>query len=186
MKNASMFCLAIVFVISCTKEEQMNEPPIVPPHAGLDLNSDGVLDYEIQYGSFVIDGVGFSRYGHFGRLEPLDDNEILMIEDSSSVDIAVRKESGGTLRVTPESPEKWLARSIQIIDITSKTETIWPDVWEPTAPFSSSNPTYIGIKINHPNVSIGWILIETSENTGEISVIESMISSSESLVIDPS
>lgn len=186
MKYASLLCLVILFVISCTKEEQMNEPPIVPPPQGLDLNSDGVLDFEVQYGSFVIDGIGFSRYGHFGRLESLDDNEILMLEDSSAVDIAARKESGDTLRVTPISPEKWLKRDIELISITSKTETLWPDIWQTTAPFPSSNPTYIGIKINHPHVSIGWILIETSENTGEISVIESMISSSESLVIDPS
>jgi len=174
-------------IFSCMKEDKINEQmdnpseeisldsicpgptPIIPEDFEIDLNEDGIMDFEIIYSLGDFDSPTFSSF-YSGRIRPLGENQILR-KKSHPILSNVDKSD---IQSNVEEPLEWDDSSFSSYSIVSinychngKWELMW-NIWT-----MDEQPTYLlGLKILNDNLNeTGWIEIEVNNIDGTINIL---------------
>ena len=179
-KSLAIVLLAVscFYITACTddnnsppEEETIDlscqERPDEPESFELDLNDDGVSDYEISYGLSDIESATASAI-IAGRLIPLGSNELLKINSSATLflrDIAAIQNSVDT-------PLSWSDSSKFLVFIELLNEGVWTKNWRPYSQDEHLS-YFVGLKILNDNLNlIGWIELDINNSDGTIEIID--------------
>jgi hypothetical protein len=181
-------CSLLLISLSCEsdKEDGINgtpEVPETPQTVALDVNDDGVDDFELQYGMFVWDGVGVSGFGISGRIDPLNENSLLFIRDAEMYSHTLFNKRGDTINKDAAAPLEWNIMSAELVTI-SDMNNLWPLEWNIMSE-NAPDSYYVGVKVKDGSeFMIGWLKLEINKDTGEAFVTDMEVTAEDEIVID--
>jgi len=171
MKNCLLLpCLVIVLILSgCSDNNSPPEPPAAPDAISIDVDDDGLIDFNISYIlSSIFSPISSQQLA--GIIIPVGENEIL--HQTGSENLFLRDVS--LINQEVEEPLVWTNTgfSHELITIKNNIEGNWPAQW--TVNSNELHPTYfLGLKMNNnSNIKTGWIELQFDLTYGAIMIIE--------------
>ncbi len=170
-------------VLSCAEGEEMNMPmensessdincteiePIIPTPFTIDLNDDGVEDFEIKY--LFADFESSEPSGaYIGRLFSLGENQVLRkASEPTLFPLTI-----GDIKEALDTPLRWDgSMSHPLISVDYCGDDRWAETWRVWS-LDESSSYIMGLKLVKDDVDvIGWMEIELSQTDGVFSVLE--------------
>lgn len=175
MKILSVIMLVIIFLTGCKKDQQeftSEIRPDVPQNVEIDMDDDGISDFEIVYIGFEIFSTNTSEKIS-GTLVPLRDNKVLRRSDNPFLFL----EDLSSIKTVVEQPLQWVGPSSlnQIICIQDNEDFLWPEKWSVNSS-DDEDIFHIGLKlVDGPLQRLAWIRILVDKFSGDVFVIEKEI-----------
>ncbi|WP_236976369.1 hypothetical protein [Membranihabitans maritimus] len=166
--------LGLILLFSCEaeniikdkREYRENDKPEIPSARELNMNGDTLVDFTIEYGEGVADGVDTFYYFITGGIHPEGTNEILRQENYN----LLFSKAGDTI-FREYSDKIWEGQFSSLISITSDF-SYWNNEWRIGHNDTEAN-NFLVFKINNITPSlIGWMNINLNPQTGEIDIID--------------
>ena len=164
-----IFLCAVLCFSSCQKEE--NPKPNVPESLTIDVDKNGVDDFQIRY---IDDAIIYSPTTSEAILcyfEILGNNEILNKTEAPFLFLKDVTE----IKKDVIDPFYWLKINAQIASLENHYKNGWGSTWK-IASNGVQDHYLIGIKLNNITESkIGWIKISIDNNTGQAKIVDSEV-----------
>ncbi len=201
----SIILISLIFAISCKKDdENYNDANTlktpyeqalaqleggVPDNKIIDINNNGQYDFEIKYVSKITDDEPTSNILLMGYLMPLNDNKIMYQGEWYNKSYLFLK-AGDT--ISNNISEKWSSYETKLLSIGAVLinefdEGIYEYEWDENWTVLSNLTTeyYLAFKlISESTEEIGWMLLDINTENGEITIIDSEITSEDEIIIE--
>ena len=172
MKEYLIIALSTLILTSCSTNESDNDIPSIHDSISLDIDEDGITDYNINYSGIDIDpftptgGV----YGISGSIQPNGANELLRHSEEGLLFLRNLEE----IKDIVSDPLEWNDRfSNTIVTIATKNvEGEWPSNWKILS--ARKHSTYfVGLKlVTDSKNQLGWVEIEINRSSGSATIVD--------------
>ena len=145
---------------------------------GIDLDGDGELDFKLDEYEIQTNDLPSSAGSRNIYLEPLEDNELFTKEGARNLFLKV----GDIIKNEAEEGFEWRTDLRELIG-KSRTFEVYDEFWAIHSDLTDD--FYVGIKlIKDTEEKIGWLKLEFDLVTGEVYLLDSVISSSSEIIIE--
>ncbi len=203
MKFIFIALITSLFFLSCEKNDNdLEKTPYeqalsqldggVPEEKSIDINNDGQYDFEIINVIAMTDDYPTSNIDIVRKFKPLNENKLLRLNDISNNYLFLTE--GDTIRMHSDSNAIWTEYEAGLMSINGNLigeinegvyEYEWDENWTIYSDLTSD--FFLGFKLKKSDVEkIGWLLLDLNKENGEISIIDSLISESDELIIEKS
>lgn len=159
-----LFGFILILLNSCQKNE--NELPDTPDNQIIDMNNDGIDDFQIIYNYAIIHSTT-STEGIICKFEILGENEKLSKTGEPFLFL------NNTSEITHDviTPLNWNSIDAHLATFENHFGE-WPENWD-LATNEIKESYLIGIKLNNNTSSeVGWIEFEIDNKSGKINILE--------------
>lgn len=164
-----IFLCAILCISSCQIEE--NPKPNVPKSLTIDVDKNGVDDFQIRYFDDAIIYSPTASEAILCNFEILGNNEILNKTEAPFLFLKDITE----IKKDVSDPFYWQKNNAQIASLENHYKNGWGSTWK-IASNGVQDQYLIGIKLNNIAESkIGWIKITIDNKTGQAKIIDSEV-----------
>ncbi len=172
-KITALFIILLFF--SCEElpniidEPLTSEFPETPELVSIDLDEDGVLDYEVIFHHLLIESTETDA-GLVGVFNTLGENETLVNDNQSALFLRNLDE----IQEAVQNPLAWENDDfgLEIVYIQNNIEDLWPLKWEVRSD-SEESSYFLGLKlIKDAENQLGWIEVTIDDSTGQVQVID--------------
>ncbi|HMR89001.1 MAG TPA: hypothetical protein PKD51_12645 [Saprospiraceae bacterium] len=164
-----IFLCAILCISSCQIEE--NPKPNVPKSLTIDVDKNGVDDFQIRYFDDAIIYSPTASEAILCDFEILGNNEILNKKEAPFLFLKDITE----IKKDVSDPFYWQKNNAQIASLENHYKNGWGSTWK-IASNGVQDQYLIGIKLNNIAESkIGWIKITIDNKTGQAKIIDSEV-----------
>ncbi len=183
MKNLILLFIGLVFILSCEKHKDLpgNDLHRVnldnPDKYLIDINSDQIIDFEIEYKEYSTDDLHSSGGSIIGSIKPLNQNLLLY----RFPDGYLFKENHDTIRKVVNPKLYWNGSGADLISIDRDYE-IWDTAW---TVLSDKNSNYLlAFKLVIDGYeNIGWLKLEFDSINGDIFITDGVYTGNDELII---
>lgn len=162
-----LFGFIIFLLNSCQKDE--SELPDMPDNQSIDMNNDGIDDFQIVYNYAIIHSTT-STEGIICKFEILGENEIL----SKTGEPFLFLNNISEITVDVIAPLNWNSKNAHLATFENHFGE-WPEKWD-VASDDIKETFFIGVKLNNSTSSeIGWIEFVLDNKSGKIIIVEKNI-----------
>lgn len=173
MKNylLTLIVISIVVFSACSKDKP-NIDPTLQDSIEIDIDDDGIVDYNIKYYYVDIDPITITggNFGLAGTISPNGLNEILRKKGSRSLFLRNIEDINEDV-AAPLAWKNSFSRTLVSIS-TINNEGDWPQKWDIHSDTDHSS-YFIGLKLVSDNkIQLAWVEIEINTLTGSVSIID--------------
>jgi hypothetical protein len=183
MKNLILVLMVLTLIVSCEKNKDLPDHDLHPvnlenPDKNLiDINSDQIIDFEIEYKEYSTDDVPSSGGSIIGSVNPLNQNSLLYRPNDGYLFLnnhdTIRKVSGDGLN--------WFGFGADLISINRHYET-WDSTWTVLSDKSSNYILAFKLVIDDSE-NIGWLRLEFDTINGDIFITDGIYTHNDELII---
>lgn len=183
MKNLILLLLGLLLITSCEKNKDLPDHDLHPvnlenPDENLiDINSDQIIDFQIEYKEYSTDDVPSSGGSIIGSVNPLNQNSLLFRPNDGYLFL----NNHDTIKKVADPDLNWFGFGADLISIDRDYE-IWDSAW--TVLSDKSNNYLLAFKlVIDGSENIGWLKLEFDSINGDIFIIDGVYTSNDELVI---
>lgn len=144
---------------------------------GIDVDGDGELDFELDAYEIQTNDVPSSSGVRHLFLQPLEDNQLLYKSGERNLFLV----AGDIIEKEVEEGLVWQSYLIELLSKERSFE-VYDEFWSVQSDFTED--FYLGFKlINDNEEKIGWVKLEFDITTGEIYLVDSLISNLDQVIV---
>jgi hypothetical protein len=181
MKKYTWTIMVVFFATACIKkdltiENSSSKKPNIPTGYSIDIDSDNKSDFLVEYKELMTTDIPSSGGSIIGAIRPINDNQILYNNPNGYLFLEIND----TIRQENGIMTTWSSFSADLTAI-DRQGNIWGNNWKILSSLKSGYfLAYRNIKNNN---KIGWLQFQVDTLTGEIKVLDKMLSKSDELII---
>lgn len=173
--------MVVFFATACIKkdlsiENSSSKKPNIPTGYSIDIDSDNKSDFLVEYKELMTTDEPSSGGSIIGAVRPINDNQILYHNPNGHLFLEVND----TIRQANGTMTTWSSFSADLTAI-DRRGNIWENNWRMLSSLKSGY--YLAFRNIKNNNKIGWLQLQVNTLTGEIKVLDKMLSTSDELII---
>jgi hypothetical protein len=183
MKKLYILLIGLTLSASCEKNKDLPDHDLYPvnlenPDKNLiDINSDQIIDFAIEYMEYSTDDVPSSAGSIIGSLKPLNQNQLLFRPNDGYLFL----DHHDTIRKVAGQGLNWFGFGADLISINRHYET-WDSIWSILSDKTSNYILAFKLIIDGSE-NIGWLKLEFDTLNGDIFITDGVYTSNDELVI---
>jgi len=183
MKNLILVLMVLTLIVSCEKNKDLPDHDLHPvnlenPDKNLiDINSDQIIDFAIEYREYSTDDVPSSGGSIIGSVRPLNQNSLLFRPSDGYLFL----DNHDTIRKVAGPDMNWFGFGADIVMINRHYET-WDSIWTILSDKISKYILAFKLAIDGTE-NIGWLKLEFDTTNGNIFITDGVYTSNDELVI---
>jgi len=188
MKKIFFHSVLLILFLGCSKNDDQNQQviaqPQIPESSIVDLNGDGVHDFEIVYVEGIWDGADASGGVYSAGFRPIGENKILQEYEENVSTTLLFSQIGDSIQREPEGSKSWYDYGGYFASLWQGGDGVWLKEWKIESK-KESGPYYAGIQLSaNSTFLIGWLKLEIDKKTGNIDIVDHELTSQDFIVID--
>lgn len=183
MKNMIFIIISLILTISCDKSKDLIDnnlysgKPKIPVNDSLDINSDQIFDFFINYKELATYDEPSSSGSIIGSINPLNQNQLLYRNNVGYIFLDIND----TIKKVSNTNSDWNGYSGDLISIDRDYQK-WNRTW--TIISEQKDYYFVAYKlILNDSEKIGWISMDFDTINGEMTITDGDYSDNQELII---